>query len=282
MVRTLALTVAVVGPLLSTAAEAANYASSVVAYSPGMGFATDFATGGGLTNAAAALGEPSRSTPGPFGGPVDPFSPPYLGSQIVSMGAGGSLTLAMSDPISRDAGHPYGLDFTVFGNAGFVITNGDYTGGGITDGSLFGGSTGSSTVSVSADGVTFFQLQPPPGRGEVGTLFPTDGTGLFDLPVNPALSASDFSGQGLAGIRALYAGSAGGTSFDIDWARDSSGESVLLPEVRFIRIDARSGALEVDGVAGVSAVPESGTGVMLGLGMAASTLSLRRRKSARL
>jgi len=38
--------------------------------------------------AAPALGEPSRVTPGDFGGPVDPFDPPYLPTQLVSVGQG--------------------------------------------------------------------------------------------------------------------------------------------------------------------------------------------------
>src|SRR5262249_48745099 len=96
--------------LLPYSARAASYADSVIAYSPGVGFAIDFSTKQGYTNAAAALGEPSRSTPGRFGGPVDPFNPPYLRDQLVSLGAGGSLTLSFATPISDDPRHPFGID----------------------------------------------------------------------------------------------------------------------------------------------------------------------------
>jgi hypothetical protein len=280
MVKTFALTIAAAGILFPIAAQAANYASSVLDYSPGVGYATDFSTGAGLTNAASALGEPSRSIPGPFGGPVDPFNPPYLGEQVVWIGAGGSLTVGLSAPISRDASHPFGLDFTIFGNTGFVITNGDYTGGGVTDGTLFGANSGSSVVSVSADGVNFYPLDPARGYA-VDSLFPTDGSGNFDLPVNPSLAGSDFRGLDLAGIRARYAGSGGGTSFDVDWAQDGSGQSVLLPEVRFVRISVLSGAVEIDGIAGISAVPEPAPGVLLGLSLVAGFLGKLFRRSRR-
>ena len=53
---------------LSLPALQAQYASKVVGYSTGDGFAD------GYTDPASALGAPSRVTPGTFGGPVDPFS----------------------------------------------------------------------------------------------------------------------------------------------------------------------------------------------------------------
>ncbi len=68
-------------------------ASSVIEYQHGSGFATEFSSGSGYTNPAAVLGVPSRETPGPFGGPIDPFNPPYLSSQLLSVGTGGLLRL---------------------------------------------------------------------------------------------------------------------------------------------------------------------------------------------
>jgi hypothetical protein len=234
-----------------------------------------------LTNAASALGEPSRSTPGTFGGPIDPLNPPYLKEQVVSIGAGGSLTVGFSSPILSSASHPFGLDFTIYGNAGFVITNGDYSGGGITDGSLFGANPGVTRVSVSDDNVHYYLLDPARAP-TVDTLFPTDGSGDFELPVNPQLSAADFAGKDLAGIRALYAGSAGGASYDLAWAQDVNGQSVSLPEVRFIRVDILSGVAEIDGVAGVGVVPEPAPGTLIGLGACALLVAVRGRGARRL
>ena len=40
------------------------------------------------------------------------------------------LTVRLGAPIRNAPSNPFGLDFIVFGNAGFVTTNGDFTGGG--------------------------------------------------------------------------------------------------------------------------------------------------------
>jgi hypothetical protein len=272
MKNTVGLVLVCASSLAPFETDAASFADAVVSYNPGVGFATDFSSGEGFTNAAAALGAPSVVTPGPFGGPVDPFNPPYLKEQVVSIGAGGSLTLSFSSPIQNLSSHPFGLDFIVFGNAGFVITNGDFTGGGITDGSLFGANSGVTRVAVSADDSTYFTLDPARAPA-VDTLFPMDGSGNFELPVDPALDGADFAGAGLEGIRALYGGAGGGTGFDLSWALDGTGQSVVVPEVRFIRIEVLSGAAEIDGVSAVAIVPEPGPGWLLALGLAGMVLA---------
>lgn len=231
--------------LLVPNSSSAQFADAVVAHVPGTGVSA------GYINPASALGEPSRVTPGAFGGPVDPFNSAYLGSQLVSVGAGGSLTLAFNEPITNDSSHPFGLDFIIFGNAGFAITNGNYAGGGITDGSMYGNSTGSSRVSVSSDGVAFYTLNPALAP-TVDTLFPTDGAGNFFVPLDPGLTGSAFGGLGLPGIAALYAGSGGGAGYDLEWAQDSDGQSVTLTSVRFVRVEILSGKSEIDGMAVVA------------------------------
>src|SRR2546430_1550748 len=202
------LAVAVAGGLFVSTLCHGQYASSVVAYNQGSGANPSY------NNPNAALGAPSQVTPGIFGGPVDPFNPPYLSSQIVQIGAGGSLTLQFNTPIQNSGANPLGLDFIVFGAAGFYITNNDYSGGGITDGTLFRGGTSDVRVSVSADDTTFYALNPAL-TPVVDGLFPTDGSGNPLLPINPSLTSADFAGKDLAGIRALYGGSAGGAGFDL-------------------------------------------------------------------
>ena len=114
----------------------AQFASSVVSYNSGVGFQA------GYTTASSALGEPSRVTPGLFGGPVDPFNAAYLASQVVSIGTGGSLILQFDSPILNNPANAFGRDFNIFGNAGFVITNEysletfDWVGTPATDGTL--------------------------------------------------------------------------------------------------------------------------------------------------
>src|SRR5436190_1010413 len=71
------------------------------------------------------------------------------------------------------------------------------------------------------------------------------------LPSNSALRPSDFAGQTLEGIRALYLGSAGGEGYDISWAQDAAGHAVFLPAINFVRIEVVDGKSEVDGVAAV-------------------------------
>jgi len=251
---------ALAGALVSFTASA-QFAGSVAAYTPGSGVAASF------QNPSAALGAPTT-----FIGyqNADPFNPPYRGSDIVGIGSGGSLTLQLDTPVRNDPTHPFGLDFIVFGHAGFIITNGDYSGGGITDGTFFAGGTSTSRISVSADGVTFYTLNPSLAPNVDG-LYPTDAGGNVLTPVNPALTAGSFAGQDLAGIRALYAGSAGGTGYDLSWAQDGLGHDVALSAVSFVRIDVSSGPAYLDAI---SVVPEP-SATLLGL-LGAALLAVRR------
>lgn len=233
--------------------QPAQFGDSVISYDPGTGFAP------GFTNSAAALGEPSRSNP--FGD-TDPFDPPYGKAQIVSVGAGGHLVLQFHTPILNHPNNLYGYDFTIFGNAGFIITNDfdlttyDWIGIPATDGSLFGTSTGHSRISVSRDGINFYQLDPATAPA-VDSFPPTDGSGNFQIPLAPQLSQTNFAGATLEGIRALYNGSGGGASYDISWAQDAAGNPVFVPEINFVRIDVISGRAEIDGVAAVLRAPPS-------------------------
>src|SRR5882724_9524824 len=230
---------ALAGASLVSTACADTFADAVIDYTPGAGFAA------GFTNPAVVLGAPTST--------ANPFSPAFRNTQIVSLGAGGSLTVRFDTPIQNDSAHPYGLDFTVFG-------------GGITDGSLFGNNAGSTRVWVSADNLTYYQLNPL-FAPIVDGLYPTAGTGNFNLPVNPALGQGAFAGQNLAGIAALYAGSAGGSSFDISWAQDTLGNSVFLSDINYVRVDVLTGKSEIDGFA-VVAAPEPAAWALLLSGLA--------------
>jgi hypothetical protein len=97
-------------------------------------------------------------------------------------------------------------------------------------------------------------------------LFPTDAAGDFNRPVNPSLTHTNFAGKDLAGIRSLYAGSGGGTGYDISWAEDAYGQSVFLSAISFVRVDVVSGKSEIDAI---SAVPEPASWALglVGLGL---------------
>ncbi|MDP7584190.1 MAG: hypothetical protein QF920_00175, partial [Verrucomicrobiota bacterium] len=230
--------------------RATQFAAEVVSYKSGVGFATDWSTGAGYTNKDAIVGPPARETPGKWGGPITPFSPPYLIGQILSIGEGGEVTLKFSKPIRDESINPFGLDFLVFGGSGFTITNGDFGGGGITDGTLFGQADGETRVSVSADGDAWFVLDPKRAPA-FDAYHPTDGSGDFGLPVNPALAKGDFAGGGLAMFTELYDGSGGGTGYDLGWAVDAAGKPVALGQVRFVRLEVLSGKAEIDAVSDV-------------------------------
>lgn len=242
----LALTFAGISAVLQL--QAANFADEVVSYDPGLGYAARY------TNVEAVLGEPSRINP--FSDATDPFNPPYGTNQILSIGAGGSVTVELRKPIVDHPRNAFGLDFTIFGNSGFIITNEfdlttfDWIGTPATDGSLFAQNDGETQVLVSRDGHRFYRLVPDRAP-TVDFLFPTDGDGDFGKPVPPWRDQEDFAGQTLDGIRELYRGSAGGASYDISWARDTRGRRVLLPFIRFIRVEVLSGKSEIDGFVAV-------------------------------
>src|SRR5262245_21619523 len=107
-----ALALALAGIVILPANSFAQFATSVIAYERGTGFAANF------TNANAALGAPTS------GSSVTPYAPPFSTSQIVSVGAGGFLTLQLGMPITDDASNPFGVDFLLFGNSFLITTNG--------------------------------------------------------------------------------------------------------------------------------------------------------------
>ncbi|MCF7709518.1 MAG: PEP-CTERM sorting domain-containing protein [Verrucomicrobia bacterium] len=283
MLRT--VLIGVVGLIFVLEANALNTGKEVMDYDPGVGYAVEYGTGLGYTNTGAALGMPSSKTVDPdpmFGGtyPVNPFSPPYLSSQLVSIGEGGYLTMELNAPVPNAYDNPFGIDFIVYGNSGFVITNGDYSGGGITGGGVFSANADAGKVYVSEDNTDYFRLDPSGRRQGIDGLFPTDGNGRFGKPVNPSLTADDFAGAGLEEIRDLYAGSGGGKGFDIDWAVDEGGDSVELASIKFVRFEVLSGHSEIDAVTGIGLVPEPASGFLFGAGLcvlaALSLLGARR------
>lgn len=228
----------------------AQFADAIVEYSPGTGFTP------GYTNARSVLGEPSRVTPGTYGGPVTPFSPAYLPSQLVSIGEGGSLTVKFDQAVHNHPQNRFGIDFILFGNSGFIITNEfdlatfNWVGTPATDGSIFGGGEGRTVVSVSQDGANFYPLNPAAAPA-VDAGLPTDGAGDFTVPADPALTPADFAGLTEAEISAFYLGSAGGSGYDLATAQDARGNRVRLQWIRYVRIQVLSGKVDVDGAAAV-------------------------------
>lgn len=222
----------------------AQFATRVLHYHPGTNNPSIY------TNAPAILGEPSRVTPGEWGGPVTPFYPAFLPSQLLSITAGGSLTLEFDPPIRNLPGHRFGFDFLVFGGTGFMVTNDldadwNYIGTPTTDGSLFGVEPLTGRVQVSTNGIDFITLDPKriPGLGDV---FPTEGTGDFHRPVDQTFNPDRFAGMTLQEVQKAYDGAGGGVGFDLDWAQDASGNPIPLDTVSVVRLEITSGEVELD------------------------------------
>jgi hypothetical protein len=238
------------GALLAQHAAAQNFAASVVSYDPGADYAL------GFTHTPVVLGQPA--TVNPFGDAVTPFNSAYGTNDLLSIGTGGSLTLKFDRPIHNyRRPRQHGIDFIIFGNAGFIITNAydpetyEWIGEPATDGSLFAANPGQTRVSVSRDGENFYVLESDDAPA-VDTLFPTDAEGDPGLAVDRSLTAADFAGKTLADIRALYDGSAGGGGFDIAWAKRANGRPANLSFIRYVRIEVLSGKAEVDAVSAVT------------------------------
>jgi len=241
----------------------------------------------GYTNAAAALGAPEQfSGEGVFPGVVSPFNPPFLASELVSIGEAGHLTLRLSNYAIPAAGGP---EIGVFSNVGLIDF--DFPNGMAgSPASTFGFDT--AMVDVSDDGTNWVSL------GAIDFDVPTNGyTDLTDpfsavaggagsdpqLPFTGGLHG--FAGRkyvdaGGPDIVELLAGSAGGKWLDI------SGTG--LSQVGFIRFSVASDGtgvtslnLELDAVSishaalGATTVPEPASWLLLTVG---SAISARRSR----
>jgi hypothetical protein len=254
MIRALCVVACAVSVAPAVASD--PWADAVIGYVPGAGVQP------GYDNPARALGEPARFSPDPdhpeWSSAVTPFSPAWQPQHLVSLGAGGSLTVRFDEPVTNDPQNPFGLDLIVFGNAFFA----DPTFGGIAAGL---GGAGRGLVEVSADGQAWFAVTP-----RADSMFPTlgysdltdpystlPGAVLSDYtrPVNPAFNAI---GLNFAQIVAAYNGSGGGTGIDIGAAGLSS-----VSYVRVTNPAAEFGTVDIDGFADVT-VPAPGSVLFLG------------------
>lgn len=238
------LSLAVVATLSSQVA-ASDFATAVLGYSPGS------APANGYTESATALGAPERFTgEGLFPQAVTPFQPAFGTTEIVSIGAGGSLTLAFAAPIINDPRNPWGVDLIVFGNS--MFTDGSWPLGFVSGATADGG-----LVEVSADGVTWHTVPGVVADGLFPTMGFTDaapystapGTVRTDFlrPLDPALTLETLSWLPYESLVAAYAGSGGGAGVDL--------ASVGLESAIAVRIVVPADApfhVEIDAVADVA------------------------------
>ncbi len=224
--------------------------AEVIEWSPGIGGAP------GYDNPHAALGPPERFTgeDTEFASVVSPFSPAWRPDEIVSIGVGGHLTLALAAPAIDDPDNLWGIDLIIFGNAGLI--DGAWPAG-LCSG-FFGGDGGQ--VLLSSDGTTWIEAihaaadggWPSLGWTDAGPYDTSPGTEPTDptRPVDPTLNPDVLLGMTYEDIVGLYAGSSGGTGIDIGL--------LGLDQVQFIRFEVSDDAflaVEIDAVvdAGISA-----------------------------
>jgi hypothetical protein len=259
---------------LACGALAGNpFAAEVVGYDAGVGAAP------GFTDASTALGSATRFTGEALGFPsvVSPFSPPFGVDEIVSIGFGGSLTLRFDMPIVDAAANPFGVDFIVFGNAGFIDTN--FPNGSVgSNPSMFG--VGAAVfVEASMDGSTWFDVQtrqldlmPTLGYLDSGPFDSVPGSveTNFRVATDPTVGLSDLAGLSYTELVDLYGRSGGGIGFDLS----SSG----LSEASYIRLSHAGLSGETFEIDAVSIVPAPATLSLVFFGCLSA--ARRRRASA--
>ena len=232
--------------LITLPASAGDFAETILSYVAGANPAN------GFTNPLVALGPPERFTgEGIAPGAVTPFHPCFSTNEIVSIGAGGQLTLGFDPPLRDQANNPFGIDFIVFGNSFF--TDAAYPSGVVGALASDGG-----TIQVSADGINWITIAnvladglcPTMGWIDAPPYSQTNGMIATDpnIPVDPTWTAASLVGKTYVELVEIYDGSAGGAGVDL--------ASVGLAQAIAIRIMVPSGIhanVEIDAVARVYA-----------------------------
>lgn len=263
------------GTLLANPIEPSPFATNVVGYDAGSNPVP------GFTNALTALGSPERFTGelAGFPGVVSPFNPAFGTDELVSIGSGGFLTVEFDQAIQDDAANPFGIDFLIFGNAGFVDVG--FPDGVIGDPPTLFGAGGQATVQVSDNGLDWvtvetraLDLMPTLGYADSGAFdtFPGSIETDFTRPVDPSITLGDLAGKSLSQIVDLYDGSGGGIGFDL--------AGTGLSEAAYIRVLNESAfAFEIDAFADVSVPSPGGVALLAPPGV---FMLCRRRRSASL
>lgn len=263
--------------------DANDFLIEVIEYVEGSGVGSDWITGQPFNDPCTALGRPTLETTGegfdiPIGQsvPVVPVYPPFRFFEIVTIGTDGHLTLKFNHQVANDKNNLYGIDLIIFGN---TLQSASTWRNGNPENHTLGGTNNADMgiVSVSQDGITWYSFTNNPAfmsdDANFIKLIPEANDGPFcdnfaptasynwdrvnDLwadeldptrPIDPNLTAADFSGNTLADMIDAYEGSAGGTGFDIG--------QLGLEWIMYVRIDNRPGSAdkaEIDAIADVSA-----------------------------
>jgi hypothetical protein len=273
------------------AGDYSPYATEVVSYSSSL-------TGSSLYNDPyAVLGAPATNFANTWGSAatarVKLVEPAYNvgldGSKLITtLNTGQYIIVKFDHQVTDDAGNPYGIDFLVFGNSFYTATS-------VSDATnmntcmLSGGGTFSGAgwfenvvVSVSQDGINWYTYSNGPYGDnayptnaylwDADAAAWTDTVSDFTKPVDPDAIAALIGQTGVsaADVIAAYAGSGGGTGFDLA----ESGYSWI----QYIKVEGISGFSggEIDAFADVAAVPIPGALWLLGPGLMGLAAARRR------
>ncbi|OHB52677.1 MAG: hypothetical protein A2Y12_03200 [Planctomycetes bacterium GWF2_42_9] len=219
--------------------NASPYASSIISFTQGIGADV------GYNNPDVVLGAPPVSDG--YAWPVSIAAAPWEASEVLSLGNGGSITIAFDHKVLNNPEDvEYGIDFLIFGNAFFAT---DWEG----DGSIVYAYFEPAKIEVSQDGIAFYEI----ANTYADALYPyTASAGNFVHATPPGIS---YMGRMPNDVEADYAGGCGGTQVDISNAIGVSLDWIMY--VRVTDIPGDSGLADVVGFADV--IPEPATVLML-------------------
>lgn len=263
---------------------AAFFADQVISYTPGTGV-------GSYTDPSTALGAPDPIvSPGTtYSHVLDPFNAHWEPSQITRIGAGGQLTLRLSNFVTID--RTQGV-FEI-GVWEYIFLNDVSWPNGQAGETAVATGASSAIVDVSEDGVNWFSLNnnQPILFTLPGNYFTNAGATDSEAPASPQFadfgkpftgSVSDFNGKNYSQIIATLDGSAGGTWLNLDDAPFAQVGYIRFRDVPQLPEVSGTETLEIDAVAintslAGAAVPEPGSGLLALLGAGVIGTFRRRR-----
>ena len=166
--------------------RATPYASSVVSFGQGIG------ADPGYNDPCVVLGVPPVADS--YSWPVSITSAPWETTDVVSLGNGGSITIAFGQPVLNNPSDvEYGIDLLVFGNSFFAT---DWE----NDGRIIGTYFEPAKIEVSQNNITYYEIADIfadalyPYTASAGNFVHATPSGIEYMNRQPADVEADFLG----------------------------------------------------------------------------------------